>query len=220
MMDFFIATGVRPGELFAVRWDDLDLTATPPTVFINATVIRKRTGSARIQGHPKSQHGVRHLAIPAFLVEQLLLRRNRQKQSGVSNPLDLIFPSSTGTTVDPNNVGKLWRKVADRAGYEWVTFKTFRKATSTRIARTLGPEAAAYQAGHSKISMTQKHYIEEIHEALDSTSVTDAFKPEDETQPVHETGQEDQPGGTEMPSSEEVSEPPEDPQEPTQEDER
>lgn len=61
-----------------------------------------------------------------------------------------------------------------------MTFKTFRKATSTRIARTLGPEAAAYQAGHSKISMTQQHYIEEIHEALDTTSVTDAFKPEDE----------------------------------------
>lgn len=47
MMDFFIATGVRPGELFAVRWDDLDLSATPPTVFINATVIRTRAGGAR-----------------------------------------------------------------------------------------------------------------------------------------------------------------------------
>lgn len=175
--DFLIATGVRPGELFALRWDDLDIAANPPTVFINATVIRMRNGGVSIQDHPKSQHGIRHLTIPAFLVEQLLVRRERQLESGAPNPLNLVFPSSTGTPIDPNNVGKLWRKVADQAGYEWVTLKTFRKATATRIARTLGPEAAAYQAGHSKISMTQEHYIEEIHEALDTRSITEAFMP-------------------------------------------
>lgn len=182
IMDFFVATGVRPGELFAVRWDDLDFTADPPTVFINATVIRMRTGGVRIQDHPKSQHGIRNLAVPEFLVEQLHIRRDRQLESGAPNPLNLIFPSTTGTPVDPNNLGKLWRKVADKAGYEWVTLKTFRKATATRIARALGPEAAAYQAGHSKISMTQEHYIEEIHEALDTRSVTEAFMPKDDSQ--------------------------------------
>lgn len=175
--DFLIATGVRPGELFALLWDDLDFSVKPPTVFINATVIRTRTGGVRIQDHPKSQHGTRHLAMPAFLVEQLLVRRDRQLESGATNPLNLVFPSSTGTPLDPNNIGKLWRKAADWAGYEWVTLKTFRKANATRIARALGPEAAAYQAGHSKISMTQEHYIEELHEALDTTSVTDAFRP-------------------------------------------
>lgn len=41
------------------------------------------------------------------------------------------------------------------------------------------PEAAAYQAGHSKVSMTQEHYIEELREALDTRSVVDAFKPKD-----------------------------------------
>jgi integrase len=180
--DFLIATGVRPGELFAVRWEDLDFTANPPTVFINATIIRMRTGGVRIQDHPKSQHGIRRLAMPDFLVEQLMMRRDRQLKSKGPNPLSLVFPSSTGTPIDPNNVGKLWRKVADLAGYDWVTLKTFRKATATRIARTMGPEAAAYQAGHSKISMTQEHYIEEIHEALDTRSVTEAFMPKNGSQ--------------------------------------
>lgn len=184
IMDFFIATGVRPGELFAVRWEDLDFTADPPTVFINATVIRLRTGGVSIQDHPKSEHGFRLLTLPPFLVDQLHTRRDRQLKSETPNPLSLVFPSTTGTPVDPNNLGKLWRKVADQAGYEWVTLKTFRKATATRIARTLGPEAAAYQAGHSKVSMTQEHYIEEIHEALDTRSVIDAFKPSDKSGPT------------------------------------
>jgi integrase len=197
--DCLIATGARPGELFALRWDDIDLDADPPTVFINATVIRTSTGGVRIQDHPKSQHGIRHLTLPDFLVEQLRERRMRQKELGVPNPLNLIFPSSTGTVCDANNVGKLWRKVADSLGYTWVTLKTFRKANATLIARALGPEAAAYQAGHSKVSMTQEHYIEELREALDTRSVVDAFKPKDGSRPV---GDETQPGDEQAPPDE------------------
>ncbi|MCU6479662.1 site-specific integrase [Arthrobacter sp. A2-55] len=125
--DFLIATGVRPGELFALRWNDVDLDAEPPTVFINATVIRTTAGGVRIQNHPKSQHGIRHLTIPDFLVEQLRERSKRQTESRTPNSLNLIFPSTTGTVCDANNVGKLWRKVADSIGYNWVTLKTFRK---------------------------------------------------------------------------------------------
>lgn len=187
--DFLVATGARPGELFALTWDDVDLNADPPTVFINATVIRTSTGGVRIQDHPKSQHGIRHLTLPDFLVEQLRERRQRQEKLGVPNPLSLIFPSSTGTVCDANNVGKLWRKVADSLGYTWVTLKTFRKANATLIARALGPEAAAYQAGHSKVSMTQEHYIEELREALDTRSVVDAFKPMDESRPAKQHAQ-------------------------------
>ncbi len=38
-----------------------------------------------------------------------------------------------------------------------LTLKTFRKANATLIARNMGVEAAAYQAGHSKVSMIQQH---------------------------------------------------------------
>lgn len=197
--DFLVGTGARPGELFALTWNDVELDADPPTVFINATVIRTSTGGVRIQDHPKSQHGIRHLTLPDFLVEQLRERRQRQEKLGVPNPLGLIFPSSTGTVCDANNVGKLWRKVADSLGYEWVTLKTFRKANATLIARALGPEAAAYQAGHSKVSMTQEHYIEELREALDTRSVVDAFKPKDGSRPA---GDETQPGDEQAPTDE------------------
>jgi integrase len=76
---------------------------------------------------------------------------------------------------DPNNVGKTWRKAADAIGYSWVTLKTFRKANATLIARTMGAETAAYQAGHSKVSMTRKHYVEEYKEAIDTRAVLGAF---------------------------------------------
>jgi hypothetical protein len=59
-----------------------------------------------------------------------------------------------------------------------VTLKTFRKANATIIARTMGVEAAAYQAGHSKVSMTQKHYVEECKEARDTRGALNAFNPD------------------------------------------
>lgn len=177
MVDFLISTGVRPGELLALRWDDLDLESDPPTIFVNATVIRTSNGGVAIQNHPKSQHGIRHVTVPAYLVAQLQDRRERQVKALTPNPLNLIFPSSTGTVSDANNVGKTWRKAADSIGFGWVTLKTFRKANATLIARTMGVEAAAYQAGHSKVSMTAKHYVEEYKEALDTRAVLEPFKP-------------------------------------------
>lgn len=176
--DFLISTGLRSGELFALRWDDIDLQSEPPTVFVNATVIRTSTGGVTIQDHPKSEHGVRRVTLPTYLLSELLNRRVRQTTSGIPNPLNLIFPSSTGTVCDPNNVGRTWRKAVAEIGYEWVTLKTFRKATATTIARAMGAEAAAYQAGHSKVSMTRKHYIEEYKEALDTRAALMVFKPE------------------------------------------
>lgn len=137
---------------------------------------------------------------------------HRQLASEVPNPLNLVFPSTTGTPADPNNLGKLWRKVADQADYEWMTLKTFRKATATLIARTLGAEGAAYQAGHSKISMTQEHYIEEVHEALDILSTFDACKPPERPGPTPLTG--------DQASPKEDSEPPEEPPDTTPQDEQ
>jgi len=58
-----------------------------------------------------------------------------------------------------------------------VTLKTFRKANATLIARTLGAEAAAYQAGHSKVSMTMRHYVEKYKEAPNTRAALGAFSP-------------------------------------------
>lgn len=227
IMDATVALGVRPGELFSLRWEDLDLEANPPTVFIHTTVIRTSTGGVRIQDHPKTRHGVRHLTVPDFLVAQLHVRRLRQTESGIPNPQDLIFPSATGSVLDANNVGKLWRIVSDSVGYDWVTLKTFRKANATLIARALGPEAAAYQAGHSKVSMTQEHYIEELHEALDTRSVVDAFKPKVGPRESRPPEEQERPAGENAGPEEEAQansgedpEPPEDPPQTAQTDEK
>lgn len=224
-----VALGVRPGELFSLLWEDPGLEANSPIVFIHTTVIRTTVGGVRIQDHPKTRHGTRQLTVPDFHVKQLRKRRLRQTRSAIPNPLGLIYPSSTGTVMDANNVGKIWRVLSDDIGYDWVTLETFRKTNAVIIARTMGPEAAAYQAGHSKVSMTQEHYIEEHRGALDTRAVVDAFKPPRKSRPEHKQaptpdgqapqGEEPPPGSEAPPPPQEAenyppsegTEPPEDP---------
>ena len=49
------------------------------------------------------------------------------------NPCDVVFPSSTRTLREPQNVHRQWRAARDRAGFSWVTPHTFRKGVATAI---------------------------------------------------------------------------------------
>jgi integrase len=39
VLDIFLATGARIGEVLAIRWQDINLQATPPTITISGTVV-------------------------------------------------------------------------------------------------------------------------------------------------------------------------------------
>ena len=61
-----LATGARIGEILALRWKDVDLAATVPTVTISGTVVRVTGQGMTIQDHPKSAAGRRrHVVRPA-----------------------------------------------------------------------------------------------------------------------------------------------------------
>jgi hypothetical protein len=58
----------------------------------------------------------------------------------------VIFPSTTGTTRDPNNFGKQWRTVHEDLGVPEVTTHSFRKADARRQALVVN------QGGHCQAS--------------------------------------------------------------------
>jgi transposase len=76
----------------------------------------------------------------------------------VSGP---VFPSSTGTIREASNVrNRAWKPFKERAGYEWVTFRTFRKTVATLLdAAGLTARQIADILGHAHPSMTQDVYM-------------------------------------------------------------
>lgn len=69
IVDMLIATGMRPNEVLALRWEDVDLLSTPATVTVSGTVVElagksANGGGLRRQDAPKTEAGYRTLVIP------------------------------------------------------------------------------------------------------------------------------------------------------------
>lgn len=176
IVDLLLATGARIGELCAVRWADVDLSAERPTLTIAGTVITVRGQGLQRQDHPKSAAGHRTVVLPRFAVDVLL----RRQVSSASNPLDLVFPSSRGTLRAPGNVRRPWRDAREAIGYGWVVPHSFRKAVATLVDAEHSTKAAASMLGHSGTAITEKHYIGRAALAPDVSDALQVFGQNDE----------------------------------------
>jgi integrase len=107
-----LGTGMRRGELCAVRWSDVDLIAA--TIRVEHSLEETKAG-LRVKA-PKSRHGRRKLTIPRATVETLQAHRLRQSQQrlalglGRPGPDDLVFSTAHGGMLSPDNLSRDWRR--------------------------------------------------------------------------------------------------------------
>lgn len=165
-VDVLVGSGIRPGEVLALRWKDLTYTENGALVLsVNGTVKRDSKRGLHRQDHPKSAAGERDLVLPRFAVEALLQHRDRADRTDGDA---LVFPARGGGPIEPGNFRRLWREVR---GETWahVTPRSFRTAVATLIARQAGSEAGAGQLGHASVAVTEKHYIQKDKILVDNT---------------------------------------------------
>jgi integrase len=146
--DFLTGTGIRTGELLALKWEDVDLLGC--TVTIRRTVAIGENGKAFVQDLPKTGDSERTLLLPNPVV-QMLTRRPRFSE--------FVFPSSTGTFWHPANFRARWREALKGTPFEGITPRAFRKLVATTLQRALGSRAAGDQLGHASERTTEAHYI-------------------------------------------------------------
>lgn len=170
MVDLFVATGLRPGELLGILFKDIDLRAG--TVAVTGTIKRTRADGLHRQEYPKSEHGERVLRLPAFALQVV-----RERKIAAEDKAGLVFTSRVGGIVEPANFSRTW--VAAR-GEKWGHVKpgAFRKAVATLIKREAGSDVAAAQLGHSSDEVTRRYYIEREKMAPDSTEILGLFRAE------------------------------------------
>jgi len=152
--DMIIGTGMRTGELLALQWESLDLTAG--TVTIERTIAVDRDERFFVQSFTKTDAGYRELQLPPHVVEMLLRRR-------VDSYTEFVFPSSVGTFRHPNNYRTTWRAALIGTAYAGITPKSFRKTVATVLRDELGIDAAKDQLGHEDKKTTEAHYADEVH---------------------------------------------------------
>ncbi|MHA4852457.1 site-specific integrase [Rhodococcus sp. MSC1_016] len=148
VVDVVLGTGLRPGEVLALRVQDVDVDAG--TLTVAGTVV----GSER-QPTPKTRKGHRTVKLPAFVVEAI----RRRLEDPVVELTGLVFPSATGTVRSRANLDRQLREARpdDLAD---VTLRSLRRLAATTVDRALGVEAASQQLGHSGTAVTERHYID------------------------------------------------------------
>jgi integrase len=152
-----LATGVRIGEVLALRGEDI-VRGEDGTVFVvvNAHLIFA-TGKGTLyiphrKGKKPGDKGL-VLQVPPW-ANTMLLRR--KLAAGDVGPL---FPSAAGGWADTNNVNKRIRTAMDECGFKWVTSHVWRHTVGTLLDEADLPVSdVAGQLGNSK-AVAERHYI-------------------------------------------------------------
>jgi integrase len=155
-----LATGMRRGEVLALRWADVDLAGGVLQVVRS---VEQTKDGLRFKG-PKSARGRRSIALPDVAVA--LLREHRAQQAeerlslglGGRNADDLVFTKPDGTLISPNIFSVEFGRVAKRAGVR-TNYHGLRHAHLTALLQAgVHPKIASERAGHSTVGITLDLY--------------------------------------------------------------
>ena len=151
-------TGLRIGELCAMRWGDVSIAER--TVHVRRTVQRIRVLDAgpcepRIRlvfGEPKSASSRRDVPIPEFLAGLL--------QPLEAEPEAYLLTGSAERFMEPRTIKNRFRSVLDSAGLRRVNFHVLRHTLATNCV-SLGCDAKALSEllGHADVGMTMNTYV-------------------------------------------------------------
>lgn len=149
------ATGMRIGEALAVRWKDVDLSSTPPTVTVSGTLVEGRYFYR--QDFPKAEGSERIYPITVAWASGMLLRRSANAEA---TPTGAVFGTRKGTFWRPSNFRKDLACALEAAGIsEKVTPHSFRRTVASQLAEWFNDQSAAIQLGHSSPEVTRRSYI-------------------------------------------------------------
>lgn len=156
-----LTTGLRHGELRALRWQQID--------FEQGKIHVRRTagdidGYGTVESEPKSQKGRRTIIVHAFVLEILKRHRLNQlecrlKAGSAWRDLDLVFPSKTGNYFCKNTLYRNFAKILNKAGLPPMRVHDLRHSAAT-ILLAMGVNIKVVQEilGHSNVSLTLKVY--------------------------------------------------------------
>lgn len=140
---FAAFSGLRKGELFALRRCDVDLDAQ--TVKVERAQI-KLSKKPLMYGEPKTEAGKRTVALPPFLIDDLKLHL---KLFTKSEDEALIFTTELGTPVF--TLGKWWIKARKKlnVSYTWHDLRHTAGVITGQLGATLAE--LKHRLGHSSV---------------------------------------------------------------------
>jgi integrase len=153
-----VTTGVRRGELFGLRWSDLDLAKAKLSV--NRS-LEWRDSKAAFKA-PKTKGSRRTITLPTFTAQALKAHKTEQATErlrlGLGKP-DLVFTRADGEPVSLDYVSRTFGEVIAELGVTPITFHGLRHThISHQLMDGVHVKVISERAGHASVSITLSVY--------------------------------------------------------------
>jgi integrase len=146
-----LATGLRQGEVLALRWSDVDLEAGALTV--SHTLRRDGLGL----GEPKTEASKRTVLLPPTALA--ILRRHKADQKVVRLGEGYVFATGKGTPLDHRNAARYFQQALERAGISKRRFHDMRHTFATLLlGKGVDVAVVSKALGHANLATTADIY--------------------------------------------------------------
>lgn len=156
-------TGLRTGELLALRWENVD--------FIGGLLHVRRNYTGGEEKIPKGKR-VRSVPMMSAVIDALATLKGREHFTGEG---DLVFCSEVGEHLDYFAHLKRYKAALERAGLREIRFHDLRHAFGTAAIQKLNPYAVQSYMGHQHYSTTQR-YLHHKPRREDAVRLAQAFE--------------------------------------------
>lgn len=160
LLGFLLASGCRIGEALGLRWGDVDLDAGTVRIERQITEVRCKP----IEQAPKTDSGIRTVALPAWGLDLLRRQRNQvnawRLQSGRAHDWpERVFPTSVGTVPGQRNIRRALHTLCDTLSLPRIRVHDLRHISLSLLAGAGVPvKDLQRRAGHSTPRMTLEVY--------------------------------------------------------------
>ncbi|GAA4191228.1 site-specific integrase [Microbacterium oryzae] len=163
-MDIMLGTSARVGELLGLRRCDVDMTADPPVVLVDGTIVSTRSQGLHRKKAPKRARQRRSIALPAMAAAAV---RRRLALAGPGEEA-YLFPTKTGRPMSVSNYERLLRTFVDDNHTDLVrlhvdvdeyTTHLYRRTVATLVERAAGITLASRLLGHANEQITRASYV-------------------------------------------------------------
>ena len=160
-----LVTGLRKGELVALRWEDVDIQNK--TISVSKQYVRNPDGSRELT-QPKTENSVRLVSIPQTAVDLLIQEHDRHPDS------PCLFPSPvTGEMYHPDSVVKLHEKILKDAGLPHIRFHDLRHTfATTALQNGVDVKTVSSMLGHYDAGLTLRTYTHATRQKQDEAART------------------------------------------------
>jgi integrase len=156
-----VHTGMRQGELLALKWQDMDLENG--TICVRRTLTR--SGGRLLVGEPKTKKSRRTIILNEPSARALREHLDRQIDAmqhlgDLYRDHGLVFASEVGTLINPSNLRRRsFTPLLKQAGLPQIRFHDLRHTCATLLfGKGLHPRYVQELLGHANISITLDTY--------------------------------------------------------------